>query len=767
MFTIFQRRIVSVLMFLWLSQATYDGYSEQKRPITPRDCVTVKRLSDEIFGSAITINPQGTMAAYLVNAPNLATNQNDIELYVKQLSQEPDVPGRLLLTGARIKQLTWLGDGKHLVMLLLRKERTAVVTVEAATGRLEELARAPDDKDINEYTVSRNGSIVVFAVAQPANVEDTLTPEQVASGYRIPFERSEEAHYKQAKLYLVTRDEHGIWSRPRRLNIPSPFTQHPLQTLPYQITLHLSLSPDGRSLLFMYMSLEDLPPSWKASPIAKSFTSTHGIPLQLTALYNIGNGDTEVTLKSAFLYQTPIWSPDGKRYLAVSTAPLGSIWEQDDAGSNDLPPGHVLSVNPVTGETEQILGPRKIPPRPLAWNTEDEIVLRTAAYEISQYSRSSAGWKRTASFRVPLPTPRTLNFSQMAGDGVYVIGDHQDAQTPPELFLYKNGEKTIRIFSKLNPQFDHLMIAPTLAVSWNTSTGYEITGSLVVPPDFSPTRQYPLVIQTKPDNGGFVCDSGDNHYPSFAPQPLANAGILYLSRTWPKDFSYADDEAHYPEGYPSGVAEAAFHMDIWESAVDSLATRGIVDRNKVGIIGFSRSGWYTEFILAHSKIHFQAATAADNIQYSLGEYWLVHTLQMERQSDTIYGGPPFGDSLNNWLKYSVSFNLDKFHTPLLMEQFGDGVPYDHEEQVPLTLAASFEVFAGLHRLRKPVELYYYPNDVHQPVHPRTRLASLERNVDWYRFWLQGYERSGPEDPDQYNRWRNLRALKGLDSAPHK
>src|SRR5258706_16349968 len=98
-----------------------------------------------------------------------------------------------------------------------------------------------------------------------------------------------------------------------------------------------------------------------------------------------------------------------------------------------------------------------------------------------------------------------------------------------------------------------------------------------------------------------------------------------------------------------------------------------------------------------------------------------------------------------------------------MEQMGNGIPYDKVDTPPPGLAGSFEVFAGLNRLNKPVELYYYPNEGHEPEHPQARLATLQRNLDWYRFWLQGYERPNPEDPQQYVRWRELRALHDQDA----
>lgn len=93
-----------------------------------------------------------------------------------------------------------------------------------------------------------------------------------------------------------------------------------------------------------------------------------------------------------------------------------------------------------------------------------------------------------------------------------------------------------------------------------------------------------------------------------------------------------------------------------------------------------------------------------------------------------------------------------------MEALGHGMAYDDWRAAPSFLATTFEVFTGLNRLQKPVELYYYPDEDHQPDHPQARLETLQRNLDWYRFWLQDYERPNAEDKEQYVRWRKLRTL---------
>ena len=75
------------------------------------------------------------------------------------------------------------------------------------------------------------------------------------------------------------------------------------------------------------------------------------------------------------------------------------------------------------------------------------------------------------------------------------------------------------------------------------------------------------------------------------------------------------------------------------------------------------------------------------------------------------------------------------------------------------LAEKFELFTGLNRLHRPVEFYYYPNEDHSPDHPLARLSTLQRNLDWYRFWLQGhYEDPAQDDPGRYARWRDLLKL---------
>ena len=165
------------------------------------------------------------------------------------------------------------------------------------------------------------------------------------------------------------------------------------------------------------------------------------------------------------------------------------------------------------------------------------------------------------------------------------------------------------------------------------------------------------------------------------------------------------------------------------------------------------------------KTHYSAATAADNVNYSFSEFAIGALIGLDPQIDSsMYGGPPLGSTLANWLRYSISFNLDKIDTPLLMEQMGYGNQFNRPHSPPIFVTLPFETFAGLNLLHKPVEMYFYPEEEHEPDQPLARLANLQRNLDWYRFWLQGYERPNAADPDQYKRWERLRSLQDANTT---
>jgi dipeptidyl aminopeptidase/acylaminoacyl peptidase len=642
------------------------------------------------------------------------------------------------------------------------KGRYFVKKIDVNTAKIEILLQSSEH--IDEYVSDLQGQIIVFSVSTSANgIANAVSPQNIASGYRIPFEGLSQT-WPQKKLFVTRRLQQG-WTAPKPIVIESPFSHQRLSSLkPLDGSLFMSLSPNGKELLVQYIdTASKLPENWLKSPFVQYLQRINSMQGQsLLVLYHLDSEITTVPIETPFMTSIPLWSLDSRYFVVFAKPPVGSEWEKHEAeggpaviqhGQN----GDLFWVQPGDTKVEMVASHEQAPTAwapPLKWEKDDTLLVSAWDGIVRRFSHIGDHWVQGQSVKIPVD-----GFSYIVSDGKYLVGDRQSATTPPELFIQKLGEPKVDVFAKLNPQFDALSLASVKSVSWETSGGGKLDGTLFLPPDYKEGNKYPLVIQTKPYyNNNFACDSGDGHFPSFVPQPLADAGIAYLGIAVPDAV-----ENYYPKGYPGDVAEAAFYTDAFDTAVTALSDRGIIDKNKVGIIGFSRSGWYTEFALTHGKTKYLAATVADNIEYSFSERAMGSLIGFDSKSvDTMYGGPPNGSSLKNWLDYSISFNIDKIHTPLLMEQMGDGALFDRRNSPPMKISKQFEVFTGLNLEHKPVELYYYPNEYHEPDDPQARLGTLQRNFDWYRFWLQGYERPNPEDPGQYKRWEGLRMLQDAE-----
>jgi dipeptidyl aminopeptidase/acylaminoacyl peptidase len=181
----------------------------------------------------------------------------------------------------------------------------------------------------------------------------------------------------------------------------------------------------------------------------------------------------------------------------------------------------------------------------------------------------------------------------------------------------------------------------------------------------------------------------------------------------------------------------------------------LADPNNIGIIGFSRTCYYVMELLTTGSLHIKAASITSGVMATYLQYmvWIGGDNSLAHEANALIGAPPFGKGLEQWLKRSPGFNLDKITAPLLV--VGEG---------PGSLLGMWEPYAGLRYLHKPVDLVMLNTDEHVLTNPAVRMASQGGSVDWFRFWLQGYEDPDPAKAEQYARWRELRKLQEANQA---
>lgn len=313
---------------------------------------------------------------------------------------------------------------------------------------------------------------------------------------------------------------------------------------------------------------------------------------------------------------------------------------------------------------------------------------------------------------------------------------------PPRIFAVDPGGGQKSLLMDLNPQFQGLVLARVEEVVWKTSRHHAVKGGLYWPVDYVAGKKYPLVIQTHGWNPDRFWIDGP-WTTAFAAQALAGKGFFVLQ--------VPDPDWHLVET----PKEAPAAMATYDSGIDFLDGKGLIDRDRVGITGFSRSYWYVMYVLTHSKHHFAAADVADGVDYSYFQYMAFSNTNqtLNGDSDLTIGASPFGRGLLKWFKVSPAFLMDKVETPLRIQTLS-----------PITLLGDWPWFSGLTRLGKPVEMIYILDGQHTLEKPWDRMISQQGDVDWFCFWLKGEEDLDPAKADQYKRWRNFRTLTADGSA---
>jgi dipeptidyl aminopeptidase/acylaminoacyl peptidase len=321
--------------------------------------------------------------------------------------------------------------------------------------------------------------------------------------------------------------------------------------------------------------------------------------------------------------------------------------------------------------------------------------------------------------------------SEVGRNGLEVTVE-QGLNEPP--LLVASNQQTSRVIWNPNPQLKDIELGQANVYTWKDKERKGWKGALYMPSNYEPGRRFPLVIQTHGYGESGVGFKPSGIYPTaFAARALAAAGIMVLQ---------VDERC--PAATP---AEGPCAVSGYESAANQLVSDGLVDPERIGIIGFSRSCFYVMEMLATSSIHLKTASVTDGVMVDYLQYMIVAEDGYANELNDMIGAKPFGEGLQQWLKRSPGFNLDKITASLLI--VGEG---------PYSLLAMWLPYAELRYLHKPVDTIMLNTKEHVLSNPAVRMASQGGSVDWFRFWLQDYENPDPAKAEQYKRWRDLRKM---------
>lgn len=299
-----------------------------------------------------------------------------------------------------------------------------------------------------------------------------------------------------------------------------------------------------------------------------------------------------------------------------------------------------------------------------------------------------------------------------------------EADRPPRLEAIEipTGRRTVLFDPNAALASDVAVTVQAELLRWRDAHGEEFSGWLFAAPGDRPAPLFVTYYACE----GFLRGGVGDEWPLMS---LAGDGISALCING--NPGYQDVVRYYDQG-----------LYAVQSAVDMLARSGRIDPARVGMGGLSYGSEVTMWTLMQSDLLSAASIASPSLTPN---WYLFNSLREAFRSGVMshwqLGTPE--ETPERWRTMSPVFNLDSLNAPILFQM---------PEQEYLMAA---EYTLPLVRMQR-ADMYVFPDAPHIKFQPRQKLAAYERNVDWFRFWLQDYEDPNPAKRERYVRWRAIR-----------
>ncbi|OYT72256.1 MAG: prolyl oligopeptidase [Chloracidobacterium sp. CP2_5A] len=665
---------------LSLRAQTPDATDTRKRPIAHGDVWLMKRVG------APAPSPNGALVVFSVVEPAYDPKDQSSDLWLAR-GDGGAPPRRLTFTKAAESDVAWSPDSRRIAFVTKREgDEVGQVYILDVVGGGEARRVTSLSTGASAPQFSPDGQTLLFSsVVFPGALSD-------ADNQRIAAERK--ARKYKARVYddyPIRRWDHWVEDTQTHLFVQPVTGGEPARDLLAGTKLVAEPGFGGRAT----NAADTLDAAWTPDGVGIVFTATTErnaaaySPVE-THLYVVDarGGEPRQLTPKGHSYARPLFAPDGQSLYALrSPTTDGKVYHLDRLARFDWRDGRLVAealVAPAFDRSVESFGV-----------TPDSRTIYVTAEEAGHeklFALPARGGEAALAFEVKLGCYANLAVPPKA-EKTLLFATWESAVNPAEVVRIDPTAGRHAALTSFNAAAAARIDWQPLEHFWFTSrAGKRIHNMLVLPPDFDPSRKYPIFAFI---HGGPHTMFRDQFFLRWNYHLLAQPGYIVILTNYTGSTGFGEKFAQDIQGDPFGTCGS----EITE-AVDAVAAAfPYADGERVAAGGASYGG--------HLANWLQATTT--RYKCLICHAGLVNSESQYGTSDTSYfreltNGGPVWEQNETWRKQNPIRYAANFQTPILLT-IGE-----NDFRVPIN--QTLENWTILQRRRVPSRLIVFPEANH-------------------------------------------------------
>ncbi|MBN1272296.1 MAG: prolyl oligopeptidase family serine peptidase [Candidatus Aminicenantes bacterium] len=371
-------------------------------------------------------------------------------------------------------------------------------------------------------------------------------------------------------------------------------------------------------------------------------------------------------------------------------------------------------------------------------------------FKHARYYKEGNTWKRSW---IEEESQKNVRIFSMADDGTTMIYAYSTASIPARYYLAELKKNQFlrkwEVIDLKSPLFKR-PLAKTEIITWKGALDEMVEGILYYPYKYQEGKKYPLILMIHGGPNGADTDFFRERW-AYPAHLMCERGAFVLKVNY-------HGSSNYGLTFGESIAGHYYEYEIpdIENGVELLIKQGKVDKDRLGIIGWSNGAILGTALTVHTDRYKAASLGAGDVNWTSDYGNCAFGVAFDNY---YFNGPPW-DNIEHYIKKSPIFQMKKVTTPTLIFHGSEdrSVPYEQ----------GWEYYRALKVIgNTPVRFISFPGEGHGPRKLAHQRVKLNEEIRWFEKYLfqtlkdQNEALKEGSPLDMLTKYRKISKVKGL------